>query len=100
MNAVLEAIKDRRSVRSYKPEPIPRDIINTIIEAGNLAPSRGRMEDGTIQFQPWRFVVVDDPEFRLKLVQTALPIWKKITEGMKKVQPEMYQNIMKQYEEP
>ena len=99
MNAVLEAIKDRRSVRSYKPEPIPRDIINTIIEAGNLAPSRGRMEDGTIQFQPWRFVVVDDPEFRLKLVQTALPIWKKVTEGMKEVQPEMYQNIMKQYEE-
>jgi nitroreductase len=34
MNAVIEAIRKRRSVRSYESEPIPRDIINTIIEDG------------------------------------------------------------------
>jgi len=99
LNQAIEAIMSRRSIRSYKPDPIPRDIINTIIETGNQAPSRGRMEKGSILFQPWRFVVVDDPEFRLKLVQTTLPIWKRATEGMKEMQPEMYENIMRQYEE-
>jgi nitroreductase len=99
MNQAIEAIMSRRSIRSYKPGPIPRDIINTIIEAGNQAPSRGRMEEGSILFQPWRFVVVDDPQFRLKLIQTTLPIWKRATEGMKEMQPEMYENITRQYEE-
>ena len=98
MNEVLEAIKNRRSIRSYKPDSIPKDIINSIIEAGNQAPSRGRMEDGIIQFQPWRFVVVEDPEFRLKLIQTTAPIWKQMIEGMKESQPEMYEETMTNYE--
>ena len=98
MNEVIEAIKNRRSVRSFKPDIIPRDVIEVIIEAGNHAPSRGRMEQGGITFQPWRFVVVEDLEFRLKLVQTTLPIWKQSIEGMKEFQPEMYENVMKQYE--
>ncbi|MHC4638956.1 MAG: nitroreductase family protein, partial [Planctomycetota bacterium] len=38
MNPVIEAINNRRSIRSYEPKPIPKDIINTIIEAGNQAP--------------------------------------------------------------
>lgn len=99
MNQTIEAIMSRRSIRCYKPDPIPRDIINTIIEAGNQAPSRGRMEEGQILFQPWRFVVVDDPDFRLKLIHTALPIWERAIEGMKEMQPEMYENMMRQYEE-
>ena len=37
-NPVLEAINKRRSVRSYKPDPVPRDVIQTINEAGNQAP--------------------------------------------------------------
>jgi nitroreductase len=98
MNKVFEAIKNRRSIRSYKPDSIPKDIINSIIEAGNQAPSRGRLEEGSIQFQPWRFVVVKDPEFRLKLVQTTVPFWKKMIEGMKESQPEMYEDTMTNYE--
>lgn len=64
MNEVLEAIKNRRSVRSYKPDPIPRDILKKIIEAGNMAPTG-------VGKQPWRFVVVEDPEFKRKLSQVA-----------------------------
>jgi len=97
-NPVIEAIHNRRSIRAYEPRPIPRDIINTIIEAGNQAPSQGREEKGEILFQPWRFVVVEDPEFRQKLVQTALPIWKKFTESMKETNPEIYEQVMTQYE--
>jgi len=102
MNPVIEAIKNRRSIRSYEPKPVPRDIINTIIQAGNQAPSRGREEEEggrrIFSFQPWRFVVVQDPEFKQKLVQTTLPVWKNMTESMKESHPEIYENVMKQYE--
>ena len=100
MNPVIEAINKRRSIRSYEPKPIPRDVINTIIEAGNQAPSRGREEKGRKEFlfQPWRFVVVEDPEFKQKLVQTTLPIWKKMTESMKETHPEIYKKVMMDYE--
>jgi nitroreductase len=75
-NPVIEAISNRRSVRAYEPEPIPREIINAIIEAGNQAPS-------TYPFQPWRFVVVEDLEFKQKLVQTTMPFWKNSFDSMK-----------------
>jgi len=100
MNPVIEAINNRMSIRSYKPKPIPKDIINTIVEAGNQAPSRGRQEKGSKEFlfQPWRFVVVEDPEFKQKLVQTTLPFWKNMTESMKETHPEIYKKVMMQYE--
>ncbi len=100
MNPVIEAIHNRMSIRSYRPDPIPRDIITAIIEAGNEAPSRGRQEKGSAEFlfQPWRFVVAEDPEFRKKLVQTTLPFWKNMTESMKKTHPEIYEQVMSQYE--
>ena len=97
INPVIEAIKNRESVRAYEPKSIPRSIINTIIEAGNQAPSQGREEKGEILFQPWRFVVVEDPEFRQKLVQTTLPIWKKSIESIKETHPETYEKTMRFY---
>jgi nitroreductase len=96
-NPVIKAIQNRRSTRAYESKPIPRDIINTIIQAGNLAPSRGRMEDGVILFQPWRFVVVEDPDFKQKLAQITNPIWKRSMEGIKEMLPETYQNAMNLY---
>jgi len=92
MNAVIEAIKKRRSVRSYESKPIPRDIINTIIEAGNEAPS-------AMNSQPWRFVVFEDTKIKEKLLGVALPNTKKILERVKDVDPEKYEMIKKRYEE-
>jgi nitroreductase len=98
MNTVIEAINKRRSIRAYESKPIPKDIINTIIEAGNQAPSTMGMVEGVLRFQPWRFVVVQNPEFKQKLLQTAVPIWKKMIENMKEMDPEIYQKAMKLYE--
>ena len=39
MNAVLEQIKSRRSIRKYGPDPIPQEILDQIIEAGTYAAS-------------------------------------------------------------
>jgi len=55
MNTVIETIKKRRSVRSYEAKPVPRNIVNGILEAGNEAPS-------AMNSQPWRFVVVEDKD--------------------------------------
>lgn len=49
---VFEAIKSRRSVRQYSDEPVSRESINRILEAGIWAPS-------TKNLQPWRFLVVE-----------------------------------------
>ncbi|MFC1802379.1 nitroreductase family protein [Thermoproteota archaeon] len=63
MNA-LEAIKTRRSVRKYKPEPIPKEELKKILEAAQLAPSTGNK-------QPLKFVVVCDDETKKKLAEIA-----------------------------
>ena len=37
----MDAIRGRTSVREYKPDPIPDDVIREIIEAATRAPSSG-----------------------------------------------------------
>jgi nitroreductase len=88
-NPVIEAIWSRRAVRSYESRPIPREIIEEIIEAGNWAPSGGNR-------QPWRFVVVDDEGFRERLRQIAQPRWRRIwveseiSDHMKRLATDIY----------
>lgn len=59
-NAVLEAIKTRRSVRKYLSRPVPQDLIDTVIEAGTYAAS-GKSR------QPWLVIEVTDPAVRERL---------------------------------
>lgn len=92
MNAVIDAIKKRRSVRSYDTKSVPRDTLNAIIETGNEAPS-------AMNSQPWRFVVVEDQAAKKKLLGAALPQAKKFTELVKDVDPERYESIKKRYAE-
>jgi nitroreductase len=92
MNPVIEVIRTRRSIRAYEPKSVPRDILNVIIEAGNEAPS-------AINTQPWRFVVVEDPKAKRKLLAAAMPTVKKITENVKSLDPERYEAIKKRQAE-
>jgi nitroreductase len=92
MNPIIEAIKTRRSVRAYEAKPVPRDLLNAVIDAGNEAPS-------AMNSQPWRFVVVEDPEAKKKLLGAALPKAKAITEQVKNIDPERYEAIKKRYAE-
>ena len=103
MNPVIENIKKRHSVRLFEQKQIPKKIIKTIIEAGNLAPStgatkelkKGKKKKTLIDYQPWRFVVVEDQEFKQKLFQTIEPIRLNFYERLKTTVPEMYQDAMK-----
>ena len=92
MNAVIEAIQARRSVRAYQSKPVPRDIVKAIIDAGNEAPSAKNS-------QPWRFVVIEDGEVKKKLLRAALPNARKILEPVKDVDPVRYEAITKRLSE-
>lgn len=61
---VLEAIKKRRSVRGYRPDPVPEDTLKEILEAARLAPSASNR-------QPWHFVVVTDAQRRQDLARAS-----------------------------
>lgn len=50
---VFEAIAQRRSIRTFKDTPIPKEMLLKILEAGTQAPSGKNA-------QPWRFVVVQE----------------------------------------
>lgn len=61
---VMDVIRRRRSIRKYRPSEIPREHLLEILEAGRLAPSAGNR-------QPWRFIVVRDPDQRRRLAEAA-----------------------------
>ena len=92
MNETLNSIHKRRSVRAYEAKKVPKDVIETIIEAANNAPSG-------MNSQPWRFVVVEDEALHSKMLNTAMPNAKTMLEPLKEADPERYQLIMKRYEE-
>ncbi|MHA1940046.1 MAG: nitroreductase family protein, partial [Candidatus Thorarchaeota archaeon] len=57
---VLEAIRNRRSIRKYKDTAVEEDKLRAILEAGQWAPSASNK-------QPWHFIVVRDKQMREKL---------------------------------
>lgn len=61
---VIEAIEERRSVREFKPDPIPESVVSRIIDCGLKAPSAGNI-------QPWQFWVVKRPSIRSALAEAA-----------------------------
>jgi FMN reductase (NADPH) len=53
----IELLRSRRSIRAYKPDPIPEEYIQKIIEAARWAPSGGNS-------QPWEFIVIKKKELK------------------------------------
>ena len=61
----LEAIRTRRSIRAYTPQPVPEELIEKLLRAAMQAPSAGNQ-------QPWQFVVVTE-RARLDALTKVLP---------------------------
>lgn len=59
---IYEAVFARRTVRDFKAQPIPLDIIKKILGAGLRAPSNNHMRE-------WEFVLVNDQARRLALLE-------------------------------
>lgn len=47
-NEVLNTIRARRSVRQYRPDPVPEELLNAVLEAGTYAPTGGGRQSPTI----------------------------------------------------
>jgi coenzyme F420-0:L-glutamate ligase/coenzyme F420-1:gamma-L-glutamate ligase len=63
-------VRGRRSVRAFRPDPVPRPLVEQIIEAARWAPSpHGRM--------PWRFVVITTPELKHRLAGAMGDEWER-----------------------
>jgi len=60
-----QVIQERRSVRKYQEEDVPREVLERLLDAARLAPSWAN-------HQCWRFVVVKDPQKKEELAG-ALP---------------------------
>jgi nitroreductase len=61
----LEFPKSKSSIRRFKSEPPPRELILRTIDTARYAPSAKNS-------QPWRFIVVDDPDLKSKLANNHL----------------------------
>ena len=55
-----EALYGRRSIRRFRPDPVPRELIDQVMHAGVWAPS-------SCNYQMWDLVAVDDPKLNAKL---------------------------------
>jgi nitroreductase len=64
MSAFMDLVMKRRSVRGYRPDPVPREMIESCVEAARFAPSASNS-------QGWRFFVAEG-DAKNRLVEEAL----------------------------
>ncbi len=59
-----EVLRTRRSVRSYRPDPIPEDVLKRVLDAARMAPSG-------LNIQPWKFIVIRNKEIKEKVAKAC-----------------------------
>jgi len=78
----MELARARRSVRKLKPDPIPEGSIEKILESGRWAMCGGNS-------QPWEFIVVTDPDTKLKMAEMFRDFMQECAEIEKTRAPEI-----------
>jgi nitroreductase len=58
--AYYDLMENRRSVRQFSPDPVPRELIELAIATASTAPSDAHR-------QPWSFVAVNEPEIKREI---------------------------------
>jgi nitroreductase len=76
MTDLYEAMQSQRAVRRLKSDPIPRDVLDRVLQAAAWAPSGGNR-------QPWRIVLVTDPEPKAALGKLYAQSWGRYAEVYK-----------------
>jgi nitroreductase len=61
---LFEAMYTQRAIRRFKPDPVPRELLERVVEGATKAPSGANI-------QPWAFVVVEDADLRSQLADLA-----------------------------
>ena len=57
MSDLMGIIRNRRTIRRFKPDPVAEEKVETILEAGRWAPSFSNL-------QPWKFLVIKDAKLK------------------------------------
>src|SRR2546428_13608302 len=65
---VMRSIETLRSVRSFKPDSIPKETLDRILRAASMAASGSNT-------QPWEVVVVQDRDVKARLKKPMLKKW-------------------------
>jgi F420 biosynthesis protein FbiB-like protein len=68
MGHIIDAIKERRSIRKYSSRPVSTEILSEILEATRWAPSAHNA-------QPWRFIVLIDTSLKQELSEAMANAW-------------------------
>ena len=71
---LYEAMSTLRAVRRLRPDPIPDDVLERVLQAACWAPTGGNQ-------QPWKVVVVKDPATKAGLQEVYRPEWQSYSAG-------------------
>lgn len=72
---LYEAMSNLRAVRRLRPDPIPADVMERVLQAACWAPTGGNQ-------QPWRVIVVEGSEEKQALAEIYRPLWYRYAEGL------------------
>ena len=61
---VLETMEKWRTIRRFRPDPVPEEVLGRLLNALRLAPSGGNL-------QPWKFIVVRDPTTKERVAEAC-----------------------------
>lgn len=75
-NDLIDLIKTRRSVRAYKADPVPADLLDAVLEAGTFAPTGGGHQSPVI-------VAVTNPETRERLRRLNAAVMGSVSANLK-----------------
>jgi len=73
-NAVEQVMLQRRSIRRYKKAQVPAHLIRRLLEVARFAPSQGNC-------QPWKFIVVRDPDMLREMEDYCVGQCRKLSNG-------------------
>ncbi|MCL2475786.1 nitroreductase family protein [Candidatus Bathycorpusculum sp.] len=68
MPDLYDVIRQRRSIRSYQSKPVPKEVVQTVLETVAWAPSAHNS-------QPWRFIVLEDAQVKRDLAEQMADVW-------------------------
>jgi nitroreductase len=86
---LLQAIKDRRSIRKFKPEPVERELLASIIKNALWAPS-------AMNIQPWKFFVAEGAS-RTKLIEISNKAIEQLDKRMQSLFGEKMRSLVRGY---
>ncbi len=71
---LFEAMYTQRALRSFKPDPVPQELIRKVIEAATKAPSGSNAQD-------WRFIIIRDQLIKGKIGELYKQAWASVFEA-------------------